>query len=87
MSLGIAVNSVSTANASPAAPRDANGSKLSRDTSDNFRVDGAAGRRARKLAEAERAEAKATQIAKKVFDIKTADEEAAESSRHIDTYA
>ena len=89
MSLGVAVNSVSTANPSPAAPSDANGRRLSRDTSSNTRTDEAAGRRAEKKADAERAEAKAAQIVKKVLDIKTADEKAAaaSSTSSIDTYA
>ena len=87
MSLGVSVNNVSSANPSPAAPRDANSQRLSRDTSSNFRVDDAAGRRAEKLANAEEAEAKAAQLVKKVFNIKGVEEKAAASRSGIDIYA
>ena len=87
MSLGVSVNNVSSANPSPAAPRDANNQRLSRDSSSNFRVDEAASRRAEKLANAEQAEAKAAQIAKKVFDIKGVEEKAAAARPGIDIYA
>ena len=83
MTLGVSTNSVS----SPAAPRDANGSKLSRAGSGNTRTDEAAGRRAEKQARTERAEAKASQVAKEVLEIRGAEEKAAESFRRIDIYA
>lgn len=87
MSLGVSVNNVSSANPSPAAPRDANGQRLSHDTSSNFRVDEAANRRAEKLANAEQAEAKAAQVAKQVYNIKGVEEKAAAAWSSIDVYA
>lgn len=83
MTLGVSANSTSSA----AAPRDPNGSRLSRDNPGNTRTDEAAGRRAEKQARAEQAEAKASQVAKEVLDIKGVDEKAAESSGRIDIYA
>jgi len=83
MTLGVSANSAS----SPAAPRDANGSRLSRAGSGNTRTDEAAGRRAEKQARVERAEAKASQVTKDVLNIRGVEEKAAESSRRIDVYA
>ncbi len=83
MTLGVSANSTSSA----AVPRDSNGSRLSQKNSDNTRTDEAAGRRAEKQAHAERAEAKASQVAKEVLDIEDVGEKAVESLKRIDTYA
>ena len=87
MTLGVSTYHSSSANPSPAAPHDANGSRLSRNTSGSRDVDEAAGRRAERKADAEQAEAKANQISKRVLNIQGAEEKAAASFSKIDIYA
>lgn len=89
MPLGISAYTSAYPKPSPAAPRDANGSRLSRNTAGTTRDDPAGPRRAEKRARVEQAQAKADQTMRKVFNIQSAEEKAQQAmqGRRIDTYA